>query len=159
MIGAPAGGVVMRRAGTGTRAVLVLAALLGALVVAAVVLGVVDGRASARADDEAAACPAVRTHLTDARRRALLADRPAARPSTGRPGRGGPGSSPARRRRRTARRSSCARSDWSRSTATRRGWSPRRAWPTGRSQRAWRVGPRPSRRDGRGWSTTCAEVP
>ena len=49
---------------TRARAVLVLAVLLGALVVAAMVLGVVDGRARARADDEAAAVAAVRTHLT-----------------------------------------------------------------------------------------------
>jgi hypothetical protein len=47
-----------------TRAVPVLAVLLGALVVAAIALGVVDARATARDEDGAAALPAVRTHLT-----------------------------------------------------------------------------------------------
>ncbi len=50
---------------TTTRAVPLLAALLGALVVAAVALGVVDARAAARGADEAAAVIAVRTHLTE----------------------------------------------------------------------------------------------
>ncbi len=44
-------------------AALVLAVLLGGLVVAGIVLGVVDGRATARADDEAAAVAAVRARL------------------------------------------------------------------------------------------------
>jgi hypothetical protein len=49
---------------TSTRAVQVLAMLLGALVLAGTVLGIVDGRAAARDEDGAAAVAAVRTHLT-----------------------------------------------------------------------------------------------
>lgn len=47
-----------------TRAVQVLATLLGALVLAGIVLGIVDGRATAHDDDGAAAVAAVRSHLT-----------------------------------------------------------------------------------------------